>query len=195
MSVSSRSSKSSSSRSPKKSIFAFLEDDIRKWTEESITESDVVSSSEGTHPIDVLYALIAHFYPPLKNEIIRRSTDKNRIRSKLKKIRNFYSAYNIPAPEHWLMFVENEENDPEFIRNINFVFVSFQNHILKKELTELTNQQLAVLQEMLNIQEGNRFYRTKIQAILDYVNQNPELPFHKEIVEFITTPPTCFRTE
>ncbi|OHT11297.1 hypothetical protein TRFO_19274 [Tritrichomonas foetus] len=176
-------------------IFSFLEDDIRSWVEEYIKETDVVSTGETTHPIDVLFAIIAHFYPPLKNETIRRSTDKNRIRSKLKKIRNFFNAYNIPAPEHWLLFVENDETDKEFLQNINLVFVSFQNHILKKELTELTNQQLAVLQEMLNIQEGNRFYRNKLQTILNYVQKNPELPFSSEIIQFITTEPECFKSE
>ncbi|KAK8895123.1 hypothetical protein M9Y10_023565 [Tritrichomonas musculus] len=177
------------------SLFNFISHDIRPWVKDNIKMSEIATLGDSLHPIDILYELLVDFYPLQKITSFRRDTEQNRVRSKLKKIREFFIENKLECPKHWAILYEKSQDDQEFLKCINFVLIVFQNHVFKDELTYFTNQQIKLLKEMLDIQESNRFYRKKLQTILDYVQRNRNCRYCPEIENFITTEPDIFKVE
>lgn len=177
------------------SLFSFINEDVRPWVKKNIKMSEITLIGKNVHPIDIIYEILIDFYPLQKISSIRRESEQDRIRSKLKRIRDFFNENNLDCPEHWAILYEKSQNDQEFLKCANFILVIFQNHVLKAKLTYITNKQITLLEEMFEIQEANRFYRKKLQAILDYVQSNQNLKYCSEIERFITTEPDLFKVE
>lgn len=177
------------------SLFDFIDDDVRPWVKNNLKMSEIVLYGKSIHPIDILYELLIGFYPLHKVSSVRKETEQARIRSKLKRIRDFFNENKLECPESWSILYEKNQDDQEFLECINFVLIIFQNHVLKAKVTYYTNKQINQLEEMLEIQEANKFYRKKLQAILVYAQSHSNLKYCSEIEKFITTEPDLFKVE
>lgn len=177
------------------SLLDFIDHDIRPWVKKNLKISEIALYGKALHPIDIVYELLIDFYPLYKVSSIRKETEQARIRSKLKRIRDFFNENKLECPESWSILYEQSKDDQQFLICINFVLAVFQNHVFKAKLELITKKQIRQLEEMFEIQEANKFYRKKLQAILDYVQTNTNLKYSSDIEKFITTEPDLFKVE
>lgn len=172
----------------------FLNDEIRSWVHELILKLKVDRRHQPQHPIYLLYLIIRSLYPIIKQKS-KKSQSKskqNRIKSIVSIIQNFFFENHIQEPNNWTILLTDNLDDQEFLTNINFSFAAFQNFLLRDHLSKITDNQVTALREMSEIQKRNNFYRKKLGSILEYIQNNSDLPYASEIENFIMKEPKSF---
>ena len=175
------------------SRYSFVHQKLAKWVDDILGCEAIERLGEKPHPVEVLFELTAHWVPELRNMPNIWKTPKNRLKSKLRKVREFFIAWGIQSPLHWCSFVEFDERDQRIVLNYNLTIAAMKNHFLVEENNNLINAQYKQLLLCRELQKESEAQRKKLQKVLEIVDKDQTLPFRQLTKELITKEPTCFK--
>ena len=201
-SVSKKSQRSEQQEAPKEeekpeelppSRYSYVDKELGKWVDDTLGCEAIARLGEKPHPVELIYELTAHWVPELRNMPNIWKTPRNRMKSKLRKVREFFIAWGVQSPLHWCSFVDFDENDQRIVINYNLSLAAMKNHFLIEKRNDLIDQQHKQLVLCRELQDECNESRVKLSKIYEIVKKNPKLPFAPLIEELVTKEPSCFK--
>ena len=175
------------------SRYSYVDRELAKWVDDTLGCEAIARLGEKPHPVELIYELTAHWVPELRNMPNIWKTPRNRMKSKLRKVREFFIAWGVQSPLHWCSFVDFDENDERIVINYNLSLAAMKNHFLIEKRNDLIDQQHKQLVLCRELQDECNESRVKLSKIYEIVRKNPKLPFASLIEELVTKEPSCFK--
>ena len=175
------------------SRYSYVDRELAKWVDDTLGCEAIARLGEKPHPVELIYELTAHWVPELRNMPNLWKTPRNRMKSKLRKVREFFIAWGVESPLHWCSFVDFDENDKRHVLNYNLSLAAMKNHFLVEQRNALIKEQHQQLTLCRNLQNECNESREKLGKIHEIVKKNPKLPFASLIEEIVTKEPSCFK--
>ena len=173
--------------------FRFVSPQNSRWIEEILSKDDFEKLGDNPHPVDILFRLTSHYVPALNDMPIQWNTIRNQLKSKLKKVREYFVAWEIESPIHWCPFIDFDENDKKFVLNLNICIASMRKHFLLEEVNELRIEQHRMINQMRELKKESDVHRSKLQKVIEIVENGPSTPFNGAIIDLVTKEPQCFK--
>ena len=175
------------------SRYSYVPRENAGWVDEILGFDGIKRLGEKPHPVELIFELTAHYVPELHSMPNIWKTPRNRLKSKLRKVRDLFIAWGIQSPLHWCSFVDYDENDERSFLNYNLSLAAMKCHFLIEQRNSLQEAQLEQLRICRQMKEECDANRQKIEKVLKLVKQNPNLPFAGLIEQLITKEPSCFK--
>lgn len=175
------------------SRYSYVSRENAGWVDEILGYDGIRRLGEKPHPVELIFELTAHYVPELHSMPNIWKTPRNRLKSKLRKVRELFIAWGIQSPLHWCSFVDYDEYDERSFLNFNLSLAAMKCHFLMEERNKLQEDQLEQLRLCRQMKEDSDLQRAKIQKILKLVQEKKDLPFAGLIEQLVTKEPSCFK--
>lgn len=180
-------------QSPQPSRYSYISKQNAAWVDEILGVDGISRLGDNPHPVELIFELTCNYVPSLRDMPCNWKTPRNRLKSKLSKVRDFFMSQDIQSPLHWCPFVDFTEEDEKFCLNFNASIAAMKNHYLMEEYNTLMEEQHKMVELCRSLRDESNSQRAKLKAVLDELNRNPNIPFAKEIRELISKEPSCFK--